>query len=77
MWRLGPRPGLPWLFRLARAFALVQDRDYVLPDDVQNHGLRSDGPPDHSLPVGRMRGLRTADVIEQLLESVAVPGAAR
>ena len=29
-----PRASLG-LFRLARAFALVQDRDYVLPDDVQ------------------------------------------
>ena len=71
-----PRASLG-LFRLARAFALVHDRDYVLPDDVQNLAY---GVMAHRIilsPSARMRGLRTADVIEQLLESVAVPGAAR
>ena len=71
-----PRASLG-LFRLCRAFALVQDRDFVLPDDVKTlaHGVMA-----HRIivsPSARMRGLRAADIIQQLLDSVPVPGAVR
>ncbi len=71
-----PRASLG-LFRMCRAFALVQDRDFVLPDDVKNLAY---GVMAHRIilsPSARMRGLRTADIIQQLLDSVPVPGAVR
>ena len=71
-----PRASLG-LFRMCRAYALVQDRDFVLPDDVKNLAY---GVMAHRIilsPSARMRGLRTADIIQQLLDSVPVPGAVR
>ena len=71
-----PRASLG-LFRAARGLATMRDRDYVIPDDVKElaHAVLS-----HRLilsPSARMRGLHTAQVIDGLLESVAVPGATR
>ncbi|MQF94283.1 MAG: MoxR family ATPase [SAR202 cluster bacterium] len=71
-----PRASLG-MFRVVRAMALLQDRDYVIPDDVKDlaHSVLS-----HRLilaPSARMRGMQTTQVIETLLESVAVPGAVR
>ncbi len=71
-----PRASLG-LFRTARALALVRDRDYVIPDDVK--GL-APSVIAHRLvlsPSARMRGIRNADVVEDLLSNVPVPGAAR
>ena len=71
-----PRASLG-MFRMARAYALVQNRDYVIPDDVQAlaHGVMG-----HRIilsPAARMRRLQTREVIDRLLESVPIPGAAR
>ena len=71
-----PRASLG-MFRMARAYALVHDRDYVIPDDIQAlaHGVLS-----HRIilaPAARMRRLQTSEVIDRLLESVPIPGAAR
>ena len=71
-----PRASLG-LFRASRGLAIMRDRDYVIPDDVKelahavlcNRLILS--------PSARMRGLQTAQVIDGLLESVAVPGATR
>ncbi len=71
-----PRASLG-LFRLVRAVALVQDRDFVVPDDVKNLAY---GVMAHRIilsPSARMRGLKTADVIEGLLDSIPVPGGVR
>jgi len=71
-----PRASLG-MFRAARGLAIMRDRDYVIPDDVKElaHTVLA-----HRLilsPSARMRGLQTAQVIDGLLESVAVPGATR
>ena len=71
-----PRASLG-MFRATRGLAIMLDRDYVIPDDVKElaHAVLA-----HRLilsPSARMRGLQTAQVIDGLLESVAVPGATR
>ncbi len=71
-----PRASLG-MFRMARAYALVQNRDYVIPDDVQAlaHGVMG-----HRIilsPAARMRRLQPREVIDRLLETVPIPGAAR
>ena len=71
-----PRASLG-LFRASRGLAIMRDRDYVIPDDVKElaHAVLC-----HRLilsPSARMRGLQTAQVVDGLLESVAVPGATR
>ena len=71
-----PRASLG-MFRMARAYALVKDRDYVLPDDVQ---LLAYGVMGHRIilsPSARMRRLQTREVVDRLLETVPIPGAVR
>ena len=71
-----PRASLG-MFRISRAYALLQNRDYVIPDDVQSlaHGVMG-----HRIilsPAARMRRLQPREVIDRLLETVPIPGAAR
>ena len=65
------------LFRIARAMALVQDRDYVIPDDVKS---LAPGVLSHRLvlsPSARMRGIRSQELISDLLNQITVPGMAQ
>ena len=71
-----PRASLG-MFRVVRAMALLQDRDYVIPDDVKDLANAVLGHRLILAPSARMRGLQTKQVIDGLLESVAVPGASR
>ena len=71
-----PRASLG-LFRAGRALALVQDRDYVLPDDIKALAPAVTAHRIILSPSARMRGMRTVDVVGELLEEVAVPGATR
>ena len=71
-----PRASLG-MFRLARAYALVQNRDYVVPDDIQSlaHGVFG-----HRIilsPAARMRRMQSLEVVDRLLDSVPIPGAVR
>jgi MoxR-like ATPase len=71
-----PRASLG-LFRAARGTALVQDRDYVIPDDIKELATSVIA---HRLILSssaRMRGVRSTDVVQDLLSQVAVPGAVR
>ena len=71
-----PRASLG-LFRAARGTALVQDRDYVIPDDIKELAASVIA---HRLILSssaRMRGVRSTDVVQDLLSQVAVPGAVR
>ena len=71
-----PRASLG-MFRMSRAYALVQNRDYVIPDDVQ---MLAHGVMGHRVilsPAARMRRMQPREVIERLLESVPIPGAVR
>ncbi|MCH7738166.1 MAG: MoxR family ATPase [Chloroflexi bacterium] len=71
-----PRASLG-MFRAVRGMAIMRDRDYVIPDDVQGLAHAVLGHRLILSPSARMRGLQTAQVIDGLLESVAVPGATR
>ncbi len=65
------------LFRVARAVALVQDRDFVVPDDIK---LLASAVLAHRLilsPAARMRGIRSEDIITDLLNQINVPGMAQ
>ena len=71
-----PRASLG-LFRASRALALVLDRDYVIPDDIKALASAVTAHRIILAPSARMRGIRSADLIADLLNSVAVPGATR
>ena len=71
-----PRASLG-LFRAARALALVQDRDYVIPDDIKSLAPAVTAHRIILSPSARMRGIRTSDVVAELLEGMPVPGATR
>jgi MoxR-like ATPase len=71
-----PRASLG-LFRTARSLALVRDRDYVVPDDIKLLAVPVLAHRVVLSPSARMRGMRSEDVINDLLNEVAVPGAVR
>ena len=71
-----PRASLG-LFRAARALALVQDRDFVLPDDIKALAVPVMAHRIILSSSARMRGVAPKDVVSELLETVAVPGATR
>ena len=71
-----PRASLG-LFRAIRAMALVQDRDYVIPDDVKKLAPAIIAHRLVLSPSARMRGVQNTDVVNDLLRTVPVPGAAR
>ena len=65
------------LFRTARALALVQDRDYVVPDDIK---MLAPAALSHRIilsPAARMRGIRSEVVVNELLNQINVPGMAQ
>ena len=69
-----PRASLG-MFRAVRAMAIFRDRDYVIPDDVKELAYAVLAHRLILSSAARMRGLQTRQVIDELLESVAVPGA--
>ena len=71
-----PRASLG-MFRAVRGIAILRDRDYVIPDDVKELAYAVLAHRLILSPAARMRGLHTGQVIDGLLESVAVPGASR
>ena len=72
--RLGasPRATLQ-LVRAAKAYAAMQGREYVLPDDIRE--LAPEVLPHRLLPTmeATMSGRRTTEVVEQVLATVPVP----
>ena len=69
-----PRGSLS-LFRLAQARALLEGRDYALPDDVKN---LAEPTLAHRLIINssaRIQGDSGRSVIAEILETVPVPGA--
>ena len=65
--------GTQALFKLTRALAVLNGRDYVVPDDVKRlaiHALR------HRLilkPEPRIKGVQPEEIISQILQEVEVP----
>ena len=70
-----PRASLG-LFRASRALALVQDRDYVIPDDIKALAPSITAHRVILSSSARMRGVSSNDVIQDLLSQVPVPGMA-
>jgi MoxR-like ATPase len=63
------------LSRTAQAYAAIQGRDYVIPDDVK---ALAEPVLSHRLilsPTARMRNIPASQVVADILGSVAVPGA--
>ena len=70
-----PRASLG-LFRASRALALVQDRDFVLPDDIKTLAPSIMAHRVILSSSARMRGVKSDDLIQDLLNQVPVPGMA-
>ena len=71
-----PRASLG-MFRAVRGMAILRDRGYVIPDDVKELAFAVLAHRLILSPAARMLGLHAWQVIDGLLESVAVPGASR
>ena len=73
---LGSSPrGSLGLFRASQALAAVNGNDYVLPDDVKR---LAEPVLSHRMivsPAARIRNVDTRAIVEEILESVPVPGA--
>ena len=68
-----PRASLG-LFKTARALALIRERDYVIPDDVK---FLAPTVLSHRIilaPSARMQGIRSTDIVNNLLSELAIPG---
>jgi MoxR-like ATPase len=72
---LGASPrGSLTLYRSGQARAAIHGRDFVLPDDIKALAEPSLGHRVILGPAARLRDLSTAEVVEEILGSVPVPG---
>jgi MoxR-like ATPase len=72
---LGASPrGTLSLFRTSQALALMQGRDYVIPDDVKSLAEPTLGHRVIMNPAARIRNVQSSTVVEEILQSVPVPG---
>jgi len=69
-----PRASLD-LFRSSQALALLRSRDYVMPDDVKELAAVVMGHRVIVAPAVRMKGVDGHQIVEDVVEQVAVPGA--
>ena len=69
-----PRGSLS-LFRGAQALAMIRGRDYVLPDDVKELAVPMLAHRIIAAAPARMRGITPEEIIETLVDQLAVPGA--
>jgi MoxR-like ATPase len=68
-----PRGSLA-LYRTSQARALLEGRDYVLPDDLKALAYSVLGHRVIVSPAARLKGVTAEEVVAQCLESVPVPG---
>jgi MoxR-like ATPase len=68
-----PRGSLA-LYRAAQARAAISGRDYVLPDDVKELAIPTIAHRVILGPGARLRDLSAEQVVEEILNSVPVPG---
>ncbi len=69
-----PRASLD-MFRSSQALALLRSRDYVMPDDVKELAAVVMGHRVIVAPAVRMRGVDGHQIVEEVVDRVAVPGA--
>ena len=67
--------GSQGLFKLSRALAAIAGRDYVIPDDVKKSVLPVLGHRLILKPEARIRGVKPEAILNELLNSIAVPAA--
>ena len=73
---LGSSPrGSLVLFRGAQAVSLIRGRDFVLPDDVKELAVPMLGHRIIVSAAARMQGMRSTDVVTQVVDQIPVPGA--
>lgn len=70
-----PRGSLA-LYRLGQAWAVIQGRDYVLPDDIKVMVPLTLSHRVILVPEARIRGNSAETVLREILDAVPVPGAA-
>ncbi len=63
------------LFRGAQALASFRGRDYVIPDDVKHLCVEVLAHRLIVSPAARIRNVDTRQIIEEIMETIAVPGA--
>lgn len=63
------------LMKGAKAFAMLQGRDYVIPDDVKGIAVPVMSHRVLLSPSARMRGVNQSTIVSEALENVNVPGA--
>lgn len=64
------------LMKGAKAFAMLQGRDYVIPDDIKTIAVPVMSHRVLLSPSARMRGVNQSAIVGEALEQVNVPGAA-
>ncbi len=69
-----PRGSLA-LFKLARAWAALDNRDYVIPDDVKHLAIPALAHRLITSPSARIKGVDSTQIIQDVLHSTPVPGA--
>ena len=69
-----PRGSLA-LFRGTQALALIRGRDFVLPDDVKELAVPMLSHRMIVSAAARMRGVKSKDIVSELVDEVPVPGA--
>lgn len=70
---VSPRASLS-LMKGAKAYAMLQGRDYVIPDDVKAIAVAVMAHRVLLSPSARMRGVSQESVVEEVVAEVAVPG---
>ena len=68
-----PRGSLA-LMRVAQAFAMVEGRDFVQPDDIKLLAYATLGHRVIVSPGARVREIDSAQIVDEAIERVAVPG---
>ena len=68
-----PRGSLA-LYKTAQAQAAVENRDFVIPDDVKNLALAALAHRLIISPAARIKNVDTKGVVQEILDSVPVPG---
>jgi len=63
------------LFRSCQAYAAFHGRDYVIPDDVKQLATATLAHRLIVSPAARIRNVDTRGIVEEILDTVAVPGA--
>ena len=72
--KVGSSPrGAQSLFKLSRALAVLNGRDYVIPDDIKRLSIYTLRHRIILKPEPRIKGVKTEEIISQILEEVEVP----